>query len=289
MSGVIARVFPRRTSATPDDELAFVGGPPIWRVPCDEVHVSCTFTWDIRTAEILADQWRLAGYSVKLGGPALGTPSEEFESGRYLQPGLTITSRGCIRRCPNCFVPEREGALRLLPIKPGNDVLDNNLLACPRPHIEAVLAMLDDQPQAARFTGGLDARLLKPWFARRLGNMRLNILFTAYDYPGQEKAVIRAVKLLSDSGLNRRQIGCYVMVGYEGDTPLAAAKRLESAWTWGALPFAMYFRSLDAKTPEIPDPWFDLVRNWTRPAAMFAAHAAATLHDESDCLFVGRR
>jgi len=25
----VARVFPRRTSATPDDELAFVGDPPL--------------------------------------------------------------------------------------------------------------------------------------------------------------------------------------------------------------------------------------------------------------------
>ena len=33
----IARVFPRRTSATPDDDLAFVGDPPPSPPDVDEV------------------------------------------------------------------------------------------------------------------------------------------------------------------------------------------------------------------------------------------------------------
>ena len=39
---MIARVFPRRTSATPDDELAFIGDPPLFLPGMDEVHVSCS-------------------------------------------------------------------------------------------------------------------------------------------------------------------------------------------------------------------------------------------------------
>jgi len=44
----IVRVFPRRTTATPTDEMAFVGDPPppAFRPEADEVHISCTFTWD---------------------------------------------------------------------------------------------------------------------------------------------------------------------------------------------------------------------------------------------------
>jgi len=49
----IIRVFPRRTSFTPVDELAFVGDPPLERPAADEVHVSCTFTWDRPRAEYL--------------------------------------------------------------------------------------------------------------------------------------------------------------------------------------------------------------------------------------------
>lgn len=41
------RVFPYRTSFTPDDEMAFVGYPPLFMPGTREtpVHVSVTFTW----------------------------------------------------------------------------------------------------------------------------------------------------------------------------------------------------------------------------------------------------
>ena len=41
----ILRVFPKRKSYTPDDDLVFVGPPPFAEMipEHDEVHVSCTF------------------------------------------------------------------------------------------------------------------------------------------------------------------------------------------------------------------------------------------------------
>ena len=113
-------------------------------------------------------------------------------------------------------MPGREGRLCLLEIKPGWDVLDNDLLACPRPHIEAVVDMLEGQPKPARFTGGIDARLCQPWFARRMAGMRVQILYTAFDHPSAQPDVERAVKMLRDAGLSQRQVGCYVLVGYDG-------------------------------------------------------------------------
>ena len=48
----IIRVFPRKTSMTPSDPLSFVGDPPlnVFRPDADEVHISCTFMWDIPEA-----------------------------------------------------------------------------------------------------------------------------------------------------------------------------------------------------------------------------------------------
>jgi len=271
---VIARVFPRRTNATPTDSLAFVGGPPLERVPCDEVHVSCTFTWDQGRSERLAGEWEAQGYNVRLGGPAFGSPAEKFEPGRYVKPGMTFTSRGCIRRCPFCFVPKREGPLQLLKIVPGWDILDNNLLACPREHVEAVLDMLEVQPRAARFTGGIDVRLCQPWFARRLGRMRVQILYTAYDAPGARPAAERCIKMLRDEGLSHRQVGCYVLVGQEGDTTKAAEERLRWLFGIGATPFAMFYRPPLGKFRRMTADWQALVRRWIRPACIFRAAAA---------------
>jgi len=267
----IARVFPRRTSATPDDALAFVGDPPLFLPEADEVHVSCTFTWDRAEAKRLARAWSAQGYRVRLGGPAFDSPAGDFEPGLYVKRGKTFTSRGCIRRCPFCFVPRREGRLRLLPIRPGWDVLDNNLLACPRPHVEAVLDMLEAQPRAARFTGGIDARLCRAWFAERLGRMRVQILYTAYDQPSQRSAVERTVKMLREAGLAQRQVGCYVLVGYEGDTRERAEARLAWVFETGGTPFAMYFRPPEDRRRRIPVAWSRLVRRWTRPAVIFSA------------------
>ena len=92
MNKRIARVFPRRTKATPDDELAFIGDPPLLLLPeIDEVHISVAFTYDIPEAERLAFQWEMAGVPVKVGGPAYNEPGGEFIPGMYLnhhQPGM---------------------------------------------------------------------------------------------------------------------------------------------------------------------------------------------------------
>ena len=279
---MIARVFPRRTSATPDDELAFVGDPPLFLPNVDEVHVSCTFTWDRPKAERLARSWSNHGYKVLLGGPAYDAPAGDFTPGVYVKAGMTITSRGCVRCCPFCFVPKREGKLRLLDIKPGWDILDNNLLACPRPHIEAVLDMLDGQPRAARFTGGIDARLCQPWFARRLGAMRMQILYTAYDVPAARPHVERAIRTLADEGLSQRKIGCYVLVGYEGDCLEHAEARLEWVFQMGGTPFAMFYRPSDDLRFTIPPAWRSFVRKWNRPACIFASHGSSTGSDMTE-------
>ena len=266
----IIRVFPQRTSATPIDDLAFVGDPPLFLPKGGQVHISCVFTWDKPEADRLARAWASHGYDVQLGGPAYDARGDEFEPGVYVKDGMTITSRGCIRRCPFCFVPQREGTLRLLDIKPGWDVLDNNLLACPRSHIETVLDMLNDQPRAARFTGGIDARLCRPWFAKRLGKMRVKILYTAYDLPLAKQSVERTIAMLRDASLRRWQVGCYVLVGYVNDTTEAAEDRLQWVLELGGTPFAMFYLGPESRSRKIPDKWRALVRKWIRPAAIFA-------------------
>jgi len=263
----IIRVFPRKTKATPDDELAFIGMPDLFPPHADEVHVSCVFTWDIEYAQKIARYWGKLYDTVKLGGPAFGDPGDEFTPGRYVKHGYTMTSRGCPNACSFCFVPKREGKLRLLKIKPGWDILDNNLLACPRCHIEAVLSMLNDQPKAARFTGGIEAARVEDWFVQQLSTMRLKQLYMAYDRPSEKPVVERAAKMMVDAGLKRWQVGCYVLIGHEHDTVLAAIERLEWVKSLGITPFAMLYRD-STNTPHSKE-WRQLQRTWCRPAAIF--------------------
>ena len=167
----IARVFPRRTNASPTDPLAFFDAPGLFPVEADEVHVSVTFTYDIPAAERLAKAWeRIA--PVKMGGPALGAAGGDFTPGMYLKRGYVITSRGCPNHCWFCAVPKREGELRELPITEGYNVLDDNLLACSEPHIRAVFAMLHRQKFGRpEFTGGLESARLRDWHVDLLSDL----------------------------------------------------------------------------------------------------------------------
>lgn len=49
----IIRVFPSKTSATPNDDLVRIHTTPSLFDEADEVHISVTFTWDIPWAEWL--------------------------------------------------------------------------------------------------------------------------------------------------------------------------------------------------------------------------------------------
>ena len=99
----VIRVFPRRTSYTPTDPYAFVGDPPLWIPDASIVRVSCTFTWDMNEAQRLAAGWKeRTGLPTFIGGPAYEGPGVygAFESGVYVKPGVTFTTRGCVRNCP---------------------------------------------------------------------------------------------------------------------------------------------------------------------------------------------
>jgi hypothetical protein len=261
----IARVFPRRTAATPDDELAFTSAPPKRLPDIDEVHISVAFSYDMEKAEELAEQWSKTGVPVKFGGPARGEAGGEFVPGRYLKKGYVITSRGCANRCWFCAVPKREGGIvRELKITEGHLLLDDNLLQCSESHIRAVFEMLARQKETPRLTGGLEARLLKEWHVELIRKARVKRMYFAYDTPDDYEPLIEAGKLLRACGVSRASHGavCYVLIGYEGDTFLGAEKRLRDAWTAGFLPFAMLYRGEDGKTDES---WRKFQRVWVRP------------------------
>lgn len=199
----IARVFPRKTAATPYDDLVFFDSPPMLSLPeIDEVHISVTFTYDKRKAEDLAFQWEIVGVPVKIGGPAYNDPAEgDFVPGRYLKHGYVITSRGCNNKCWFCSAWKREGKLRELPICDGWNVLDNNLLQCSEEHIRKVFDMLKQQNERPVFTGGLEAKQLKPWHCDLLRESKTKRMYFAYDTPDDYEPLVCAGKMLRDAGI----------------------------------------------------------------------------------------
>jgi len=261
---VIARVFPRRTNATPDDEYAFVGDVPLFRPSnISEVHVSVTFSWDIPEAWRLMKSWGRF-YPVKIGGPAMVDRGVIFEPGKYLKRGYVITSRGCPNNCWFCDVPRREGTTRELPITKGNDVLDPNLLSCSQEHISAVFAMLSRQKEKARFTGGLEAKRIDSNIAAMLRILRPETIFCAYDTPDDLEPLQKAGNLLIDAGFTRasKKLRAYVLCGWKNDTHEKARGRMFEAWQAGFFPFGMVLMN---EKGTIPADWVKFGSMWKKP------------------------
>jgi hypothetical protein len=272
----LIRVFPRKTKATPDDALAYFGPPDLF-AEADEVHVSVTFTYDKAIAERLAEDWRYVA-PVKIGGVAYGDNSLEFIPGRYVKPGYTITSRGCPRRCWFCGVWKKWPTANLLPIYDGWNILDDNLLACPRDHVEAVFAMLRRQGRRAEFTGGLEALALEDYQVDLLAGLKPRpSMFFAYDPGDAFETLEHAARRLLAAGFTARshRFRCYVLIGFPKDTFDLALARLNQMKDIGFTPMAMLWRpetpSQERYTPA-PE-WRSFARRWIRPAIIHAVNA----------------
>ena len=257
----IIRVFPRKTSYTPNDEMVFIGEPPMFRPTADEVHISCVFTWDIGESNHLFLSWKRYYDNVKVGGPAFRTPVDGFTPGLYTKKGITFTSRGCNNNCEWCLVPYREGKLKEIEIQPGNIIQDNNLLQCNKEHIEKVFDMLGSQ-RKIQFTGGLDARLITSDIADKLRSIRLLQLFTACDCKEMIPVIKKVGSILKDLPLNKKR--CYVMIGYNGENISDATERLETVYSAGFIPFTQLYKPINPVSYD--KNWMDLQRNWSRPA-----------------------
>lgn len=158
--------------------------------------------------------------------------------------------------------------LRELPVTEGFNICDDNLLACSEGHIREVFSMLKQQEDKPIFTGGLEAKLLKPWHVELLQEVKAKRMYFAYDTPDDYEPLVCAGKILQDGGISKssRRAYCYVLIGYRGDTMEKAEKRLRDAWAAGFFPYAMLYR--DKKGETNPD-WRKFQRLWVRPQLVY--------------------
>jgi hypothetical protein len=273
----IARVFPRITKATPKDEYTFfTEEPPMMILPeIDEVHVSVTFTYDKPKAEDMAENWRKVGVPVKIGGPAYDDPGGEFVPGMYLKKGFTTTSRGCNNKCWFCSVWRREGRLRELEIKDGHIIQDNNILGCSEYHVKSVFEMLGRQRKRPIFSGGLEAKILRPWHVELFLKAKPQEMFFAYDTPDDYEPLVEAGKMLKEAGLTikSRVPRAYVLMGYRNDTIEKAEQRCIDTLKAGFIPFAMVYRDSEGKVDtSFTTGWDNIQRRWTRQAIIYSRH-----------------
>jgi len=132
-----------------------------------------------------------------------------------------FTTRGCIRNCPFCFVPQAEGYIRRV----GNlydlwderataiTLYDNNILALPQ-HFEMICSEALHYDIALDFNQGLDIRLLHKTTINWLNRIKLKGgLRFAFDSPSLESIIRQKVALLREH-YTRKYIFFYILVGF---------------------------------------------------------------------------
>jgi len=237
------------------------------------VHVSVVFTWDRKKGLELKRQWEAVCSKVKIGGPAFDSAARSFIPGKYVQPGVIFTSRGCPNNCDFCFVPQREGKLRELKIEKGNMIADNNITACSPGHLDSVFKMLSKQKKIC-FAGGLESARMTDEFIERLRGVRIHQLWLAFDNIALEGTVRKAIRKLRKY-FTQRKLRCYVLIGYKDDTIERAESRLWKAAEMGSVPFAMFYRDMDRK--RAGREWDHFRWKWANTAAVCARLAARGL------------
>lgn len=222
----------------------------------ETANLSVVFSWNLADAYQRANFLKAQGYRVRAGGPAITLNPQALEGVAEIggeadalpwhNPNATFTSRGCIRHCPFCIVPKIEGELRELedwPVKP--IVCDNNLLACSLRHFDRVIDRLKGIKDVD-FEQGLDARLLTPYHAYRLAELKTRCVRLAWDNVHTETQVMNAIIRLRDAGFSAGHIHVYVLIGFK-DTPDDALYRLRTVANLGAYPNPMRYQPVNSE------------------------------------------
>jgi hypothetical protein len=192
-------------------------------------------------------------------------PDYDFYGVNY---SLGFLTRGCVRSCPWCVVPRKEGEIRahadIEEFCRHRDVvlMDNNVLA--HPHGIAQIEKMARLDLRVDFNQGLDARLINEAIAKRLAALRwLKPLRLACDHKSQMTEVARAVRLLRAAGVTPRAYSCYVLVK---DVP-DALDRVEFLRGLGVDPFAQPYR--EPGTSCLPEPVLRRFARWVNHKAIF--------------------
>jgi hypothetical protein len=218
--------------------------PLVWRYGSTE-YISVVFTWDLPKAKEIYKQRSIGIEKKYIGGPAVNMFPEYFNDckeainhdfpyspGQILRkynPFAGRSSIGCPNKCGFCAVKKIHPKFKEFKIlTPIPIICDDNLLACSRKHFDMVI---DKQKclNSCDFNQGLDASLLTRHHANRFAELKNPLIRLAWDDVNEGSEIERAILYLRKAGIPRRNIRCYVLIGYN-DTPENALYRLESLY-----------------------------------------------------------
>lgn len=189
---------------------------------------------------------------------------------------IGFLSRGCIRNCPWCVVPRKEGALRqyddierIAQDRKHIVLMDNNFLANDFEFVKEQLEKSVRMGLSIDFNQGLDARLITPENAELLAKCKWRTAHSggyirfSCDTAGMIEPLRNAVKTLRQVGY-KGEIFIYVLAQELAETLERLDKIL--AIDHKIHPFIQPFRNLDGDG-EVADPELKRLARWCNMAA----------------------
>ena len=183
---------------------------------------------------------------------------------------IGFLTRGCIRKCPWCIVPKKEGGIK--PYSTWKDIqrsnsrdivfLDNNVLACEYA-LEQIKSMVGEDVRID-FNQGLDARLIDSDIACLLSRLKwIRFIRMSADTDSMLDVVLNAVERLAHYGVKPYRVFVYVLV-QDIESAERRVIRLREA---GANPFAQPYR--DFTTNAEPTKAQRMFARWVNQKAVF--------------------
>lgn len=171
------------------------------------------------------------------------------EKWRGWDGSIVFSSRGCPFECGYCFVPKIEGKINSVKysikhlIYPKHTKIiffDNNILASPG--WRSIFDELEELKLKVDFNQGLDARFINDEVAERLSRLKFcKMIRLAYDHKGVRKWVKRAIDLLSEYKIKKRNIMVYTLYNFTDD-PEDLFTRIRDLLEWGVVAYPMRYQ-----------------------------------------------
>lgn len=215
----------------------------------DRVYMSkvFTFTPDIDTV-IQADEIIRGGTGYKDYGtlpPEVEATPPDYTIYPGFKQAVGFLTRGCIRNCPWCIVPKKEGAIR--PAATWEEVkredspeivfLDNNVLASD--HGLEQIDRMGAAPVKVDFNQGLDARLITPEVAALLAKLHwIRYIRLSCDTSEMIPVIEQATAYLREAGAAPSRFWAYALVQDVEE----AHRRVLALRAMGVEPFAQPYR-----------------------------------------------
>ena len=241
----------------------------------DRVYMSKVFTFTPDMDHVIdADEIVRGGTGFKDYGslpPEIEATYPDYSIYPNFKAAIGFLTRGCIRNCPWCIVPLKEGKIRAAATwqeikRPDSReiiFLDNNVLACD--HGLQQIEEMGNEKIWVDFNQGLDARLIDDEIATLLARLRwIRFVRMSCDTPAMIPWVIKAAQRLVDAGVSRSRLWSYVLV----QDVKQAHEIVVTLDDWGIQPFAQPYRDFDGGEPT--DEQKDFAR-WVNNKAVFGS------------------